>query len=77
MCVDDVALTVSPRTFRKAELILSHDISVVNTYLSSWRLRIWLRRLCAPVAARGEIGRKGCEISSLVEHTGLSPWLFL
>jgi len=30
-----------------------------------------------PVAARGEIGREGCEISSLVEHMGLSPWLFL
>jgi len=29
------------------------------------------------VAARGEIGREGCEISSLVEHMGLSPWLFL
>ena len=26
------------------------------------------------VAARGENGREGCEISSLVEHTGLSPW---
>jgi len=31
----------------------------------------------AAVAARGEIGREGCEISSLVEHMGLSPWLFL
>jgi len=29
------------------------------------------------VAARGEIGREGCEILSLVEHMGLSPWLFL
>jgi len=29
------------------------------------------------VAARGEIGREGCEISSLDEHVGLSPWLFL
>jgi len=31
------------------------------------------------VAARGENGREGCEISSLVEHTGLSPgpWLFI
>jgi len=29
------------------------------------------------VAARGEIGLEGCEISSLVEHMGLSPWLFL
>jgi len=29
------------------------------------------------VAARGAIGREGCEISSLVEHMGLSPWLFL
>jgi len=29
------------------------------------------------VAARGEIAREGCEISSLVEHMGLSPWLFL
>jgi len=29
------------------------------------------------VAARDEIGREGCEISSLVEHMGLSPWLFL
>jgi len=28
-------------------------------------------------APRGEIGRKGCEISSLVEHMGLSPLLFL
>jgi len=25
------------------------------------------------VAARGEIGREGCEISSLDEHMGLSP----
>ena len=31
--------------------------------------------LLAAVAARGEIGREGCEISSLVEHMGLSPWL--
>jgi len=32
-----------------------------------------------PVAARGENGREGCETSSLVEHTGLSPcpWLFI
>jgi len=29
------------------------------------------------VVARGEIGREGCEISSLVEHIGSSPWLFL
>ena len=31
------------------------------------------------MAARGENGREGCEISSLVEHTGLSPcpWLFM
>ena len=31
------------------------------------------------VAARGENGRESCEISSLVEHTGLSlcPWLFI
>jgi len=28
------------------------------------------------VAARGEIGWEGCEISSQVEHMGLSPWLF-
>ena len=38
--------------------------------------RIWYI-LNAAVAARGEIGREGCEISSLVEHLGLSPWLFL
>jgi len=25
------------------------------------------------VADRGEIGQEGCEISSLVEHIGLSP----
>jgi len=30
-----------------------------------------------PVAARGENGREGCEISSLVEHLGFLPWLFL
>jgi len=29
------------------------------------------------VAAGGEIGREGREISSLVEYMGLSPWLFL
>jgi len=29
------------------------------------------------LAARGEIGREGCEISSLVEHMGLSQRLFL
>jgi len=29
------------------------------------------------VAARGENGGEGCKISSLVEHTGLSPWLCL
>jgi len=29
------------------------------------------------MAARGEIGREGCEYSSLVEHMELSPWLFL
>ena len=29
------------------------------------------------VADRGEIDQGGCEISSLVEHMGLSPWLFL
>jgi len=36
-----------------------------------------LRKYTYPVAARGEIGREGCEISYLVEHMGLSPWLFL
>jgi len=35
------------------------------------------QQCCEAVAARGEIGRKGCEHSSLVEHMGLSPWLFL
>jgi len=34
-------------------------------------------KYCWPVAARGKIGREGCEISSLIEHMGLSPWLFL
>jgi len=36
-------------------------------------------RSVVPVAARGENGREGCEISSLVEYTGLSPcpWLFI
>jgi len=29
------------------------------------------------VVARGEIGRESCKISSLVEHMGFSPWLFL
>ena len=29
------------------------------------------------VAARGENGQEGCEISYLLEHIGLSPWLFL
>jgi len=29
------------------------------------------------VATRGEIGREGWEISSLVEHMGLLSWLFL
>jgi len=28
------------------------------------------------VVARGENDQEGCEISSLVEHIGLSPWLF-
>jgi len=35
------------------------------------------RIILLAVAARGEIGREGCEISSLVEHMGLSPWVFL
>ena len=29
------------------------------------------------VATRGENGRERCEISSLVEHIGLSPWVYL
>jgi len=29
------------------------------------------------VAARGENGREGCEVSSVVEHIELSPWLIL
>jgi len=29
------------------------------------------------VAARGKNDREGCELLSLVEHLGLSPWLFL
>jgi len=33
--------------------------------------------LLQAVAARGENGQEGCEISYLVEHVGLSPWLFL
>jgi len=32
--------TVSSSTFRKAELTLSHDMSVVNTCLTKWKLRI-------------------------------------
>jgi len=39
MYADDVALTVSAPPFREAELALSHDISVVNTYLTKWKLR--------------------------------------
>jgi len=36
-------------------------------------------RYCRPVVACGENGQEGCKISSLVEHTGLSPcpWLFI
>jgi len=33
--------------------------------------------LLSTVSDRGEIGREVCEISPLVEHMGLSPWLFL
>jgi len=32
--------------------------------------------MCGAYAARGENDWEGCEISSLVEHMGLSPWLF-
>jgi len=43
--------------------------------------RAWLERKqkwsLGSVAARGEIGLEGCEISSLVEYMGFSPWLFL
>jgi len=35
MYADDVALTISTLTFREAELTLSHDISVVNTYMET------------------------------------------
>ena len=40
MYADDVALTVTAPTFREAELALSHDVSVVNTYLTRWKLRL-------------------------------------
>jgi len=36
-----------------------------------------VQTLVGTVAARGEIGPEGCEISSLVEHVGLSPCLYL
>jgi len=29
------------------------------------------------MAPRGENRREGCEILFLIEHIGLSPWLFL
>jgi len=48
MFADDVALTVSALAFKEAELILSLDISAVINYLTNWRLRLQLRRLCVP-----------------------------
>jgi len=58
----------------------------VEKWCNKWGFQISPSKLAAvlftnkrnlpPVAARGEIGREGCEISSLVEHMGLSPWLF-
>jgi len=50
----------------KAAYIFKHIVLGAESFNSS-----------EPVAARGEIGREGFEISSLVEHMGLSPWLFL
>jgi len=53
-------------------------LSELYPNLELWQIKIkknfqWV----SAVAVRGEIGREGCEISSLVEHMGLSPWLFL
>jgi len=49
MHVDDVALTVSAPTFREAELALSHDISVVNAYLTKWKLRLSVEKTVCSV----------------------------
>jgi len=56
----------------------SHAAKHLTTVTWSEHLKILffsLLMLLRTVAARGEIGREGYEISSLVEHMGLSPWL--
>jgi len=40
MYSDDVALIIQASMFTETELIVSRDISVVNNYLTSWRLRL-------------------------------------
>jgi len=49
MYADDVALTVSAPTFREAELALSHDISVFDTYLTKWKLRLSVEKTVCSV----------------------------
>jgi len=49
MYTDDVALTGSATTFREAELALSHDISVVNAYLTKWKLRLSVEKTVCSV----------------------------
>jgi len=51
---------------KKTTVLLSH---LRNNYA-------FIVGYCCSVAARGENDWEGCEISSLVEHIGLSPWLF-
>jgi len=52
----------------KTNYTLAHNFKASKSKLLLWS---------HAVAARGEIGREGCEISSLVEHMGLSSWPFL
>jgi len=52
---------------------LAESVEGLNISLALAAGELWPKA----VAARGENGRKGCEISSLVEHIGLLPWLFL
>jgi len=49
MYADDVALTVSAPTFGEADGTLSHDISVVNTNLTKWKLRLSVEKTVCSV----------------------------
>ena len=49
MYADDVALTASANTFKKAEKTLTDHMSTISTYLRAWRLKLSVSKSVASV----------------------------